>query len=178
MPLRLILPRSPILMLALLLAGPAVAQSFQPAPSQGFGPPQQAAPQEPPCFKDFSALRDDAQNKAKALGAANKRKAAPQEACRLFNALIASEIKLVKFTEANGTWCGIPPQVLTQMKTEHARASEIRTRVCEFAARGPQAAPGPSLSDALGTTRVPDASNIKSGRGTFDTLTGTPLGAR
>jgi hypothetical protein len=177
MPLRLILSRSPILMLALLLAGPAAAQSFQP-PTQGFAPPQQAAPQEPPCFKEFSALRDDAQNRAKALGAANKRRVPPQEACRLFNALIASETKLVKFTEANGTWCGIPPQVLTQMKTEHAKASEMRTRVCEFAARGSQAAPGPSLSDALGTNRVPDASNIKSGRGTYDTLTGTPLGGR
>jgi hypothetical protein len=172
------LPRSPLVMLAILLAGPAAAQSFQPPPSQGFAPPQQAAPQEPPCFKDFSALRDDAQNKAKALGAANKRKVAPQEACRLFNALIASETKLVKFTEANGTWCGIPPQVLTQMKTEQARATELRTRVCEFAARGSQAPPGPSLSDALGTSRVPNASNIKSGRGTYDTLTGTPLGGR
>jgi hypothetical protein len=178
MPLCLIFFRTAAVMLAMALAGPAAAQSFQPPPSQGFGPPQQAAPQEPPCFKDFSVLRDDAQNKAKAVGAANKRKASPQEACRLFNALVASEAKLVKFTETNGTWCGIPPQVLTQMKAEQTRAGELRTRVCEFAARGPQAAPGPSLSDALGTSRVPDASNIKSGRGTYDTLTGTPLGGR
>jgi hypothetical protein len=34
---------------------------------------------------------------------------------------------------------------------------------------------GPSLSDAL-TSPVPDANNIKTGRGTFDTLTGSPIG--
>jgi hypothetical protein len=39
----------------------------------------------------------------------------------------------------------------------------------------PQRPAGPSLSDALGGP-IPDSSNIKTGRGTFDTLTGTPLG--
>jgi hypothetical protein len=37
---------------------------------------------------------------------------------------------------------------------------------------------GPSLSDALGTPIVPDASTTRTGPGTYDTLTGNPLGAR
>ena len=54
-----------------------------------------------------------------------------------------------------------------------AKVSEIRTKVCQ-AASAP-AARAPSLSDAL-TNPIPDSNNIKTGRGTFDTLTGTPLG--
>jgi hypothetical protein len=49
-----------------------------------------------------------------------------------------------------------------------------RTNVCLMAAQ-PQRPAGPSLSDALGAP-ITDSSNIKTGRGTFDTLTGTPLG--
>lgn len=165
----------PLLALAVLAATPAAAQTFQNPGFQnpGFQQPQQ----EPPCFKEFSALRDDAQNKAKAAIAASKRKVPPQEACKYLNALVASESKLVKFVETNSGWCGIPPQVLTQMKQQHGGTAKARDRICQFAAH-PAAPAGPSLSDALGTSRLPDSSNIRTGRGggTFDTLTGSPLG--
>ena len=52
---------------------------------------------------------------------------------------------------------------------------QIRARVCEAAAHPPIAPHAPTLSDALGTPTPVDSTNIKSGRGTFDTLTGTPL---
>jgi hypothetical protein len=80
---------------------------------------------------------------------------------------------MLKYTNDNGVWCGIPPQVTGQLKEAVAKVSEIRTKVCQ-AASAP-AARAPSLSDAL-TNPVPDSNNIKTGRGTFDTLTGTPLG--
>jgi hypothetical protein len=167
--------RPSTLLIAALLPGFAMAQGFQQqVPQQGFQPPPQARPQEPPCFKEFSALRDEAQGKAKLVLAANKRKAPPQEACKLLNGLIASENKLVKYVEANSTWCGIPQEVVTNMKKQHAGTSQVRDRICEFASR-PAAPAGPSLSDALGTSRLPDSSNISGGRGgTFDTMTGTP----
>jgi len=159
------LRRSFIVMAPLLLmaaASPALAQF----PSQ-----------EPPCMKDFLPLRNDTEKKAQAIRAASERKAAPKEACNLFGALAAAEAKLVKFSIANATWCGIPPQAIEQMKAGHARTNQMRGRICQAAAN-PARAAGPSLGDALGTTVVPDASTIKPGRGTFDTLTGTPLGGR
>jgi hypothetical protein len=146
-------------------AGTAVAQ-FQPAPQQ----------QPPPCIKEFLRLRNDTEDKGKAIQAASKRKASPREACKLFNIFTAAETKLIKYAADNSVWCGIPPQIVQQMKQGHAKAMEIRTKVCR-AAEAPPAPAGPSLSDAL-TPRVPDADNIKTGRGTFDTLTGTPLGAK
>jgi hypothetical protein len=62
------------------------------------------------------------------------------------------------------------------MKAGHKKAVEIRSKVCQAAKMQQQAPAGPSLGDALGTSQVPSASNVKPGRGTFDTLTGTPLG--
>ena len=194
-----------ILMTCLLAAGPAMgpalgpalAQGFTPAPSQGFGappvsggfgappatqprapnpfdnPPQQQ--QEPPCFKEFSALRGEAEKRGKAIQAASQRKAQPPEACKLFNLLVTAETKLIKYAEDKSASCGIPPQVASQLKENHGKIVGIRNRICQVAAQGPARPAGPSLSDALGTTRLPDSSNIKTGKGggTFDTLTNT-----
>jgi hypothetical protein len=147
-------------------AAPAVAQ-FQPAPQQ-----QQ---QEPPCVKEFLRLRGDVEKKAAAIRTAGQHKAPPQVACKLFNTFSTAEAKMLKYATDNSVWCGIPPQAITNMKQAHAKTTEMRTKICRIAAAGPPRPAGPSLSDALGGN-VPDSSNIKTGHGTFDTLTGTPLG--
>jgi hypothetical protein len=147
-------------------AGTAAAQ-FQPQPQQQ---------EEPPCIKEFMKLRNDTEKKGAAIRAASEHKASPQEACKLFTVFTAAEAKLIKYAADNAAWCGIPPQAVQQMKQGHAKATEMRTKICRVAA-APAVPQGPSLSDALGTS-TPDADNIKTGRGTFDTLTGTPLGGR
>ena len=181
----------PLILTAVLLAGgPVLAQGFTPAPSQGFGPPPGAAAparpnpfdnppqQEPPCFKEFSALRTETEKRGQAIQAAGKKKVSPDVACKLFNSLLAAEVKMIKFTEENSKTCGIPPQVTTKLKEGHGKVKEVRDRVCQAAAAGPRPS-GPTLSDALGTSRLPDSSNIKTGRGgTFDTLTGSPIGQK
>lgn len=149
-------------------AGAASAQ-FQQAPQ-----PQQ---QMPPCLVEFTKLRDDAEKKGIAIRTANERKASAQVACKLFNAYSAAEGKMLKFAAENQVWCGIPAQILEDIKKSHVRTNDIRGKVCQAAA-APQRPAGPSLSDALGAP-VPSSGNIKTGRGgTFDTLTGTPLGEK
>jgi hypothetical protein len=173
-------------MLMLSVLQPASGQQFGPPPEQPFGPPpgQMAAPlmqpmapqpQQPPCLQPFTALRDDTAAKADAVRKAQARKAPITEACSLLTAFAAAEAKLLKYAKDNATTCGIPPQIVQQITTGHAQAVQVRTRVCEMAANPPRAR-GPTLSDVLGRSTVPDASNVKPGRGTFDTLTGTPLG--
>jgi hypothetical protein len=146
-----------------------------PAPvgPSAFDRPAQA--QMPPCFAEFAPLRDDTEKKAKAVQAASKRKPSPQEACKLFNALVAAQDKMNKFVAAKGASCGIPKEAADQIKQALTQTDQVRVRVCDVAAR-PPAPTGPSLSEALGTSRLADPSNIKRGGGTFDTLTGTPLG--
>ncbi|MGC1466565.1 MAG: hypothetical protein WA792_12620 [Pseudolabrys sp.] len=155
------------LIVAPWLVGPAAAQ-FQP-----MGAPQQ----QPPCIKEFSGLRDEAVKKANAVRAAEKQKVSPVEACKLLTALAAAQGKMLKYAKANATWCGIPPQIIADISQGHTQADSIRARVCKVAANPPRPA-GPSMGDALGVTSAPDANNIKTGHGTFDTLTGTPLGAK
>jgi len=167
---------------------PVAAQSPWPqqqAPVAAQSPwPQQQTPaaaqspwtqqQEPPCLKDFAKLRDEAQKRAGLIRTASDRKASAKEACALFNAFSAAELKLIKYATDNAASCGIPQQVVTQMKQGHAKTGEIRSKVCK-AATAPLQQAAPSLSDALAGP-VTDSNNIKTGRGTFDTLTGTPLG--
>jgi hypothetical protein len=152
----------PVMCVIALFAGSAQAQ-FGPPPSQ----------QEPPCVKEFTRLREDTEKKAVAIRAAGERKASPKEACQLFNAFVAAQSKMLKYATDNAAWCGIPNQVTASLKEGVAKASEVRTKVCQAAAAPPRPA-GPSLSDAL-SGPVPDSNNIKTGRGTFDTLTGNPL---
>ncbi len=137
-----------------------------------------AAAQGPPqCMKDFVPLRDDATKKAAAIRAASERKVPPAEACSLFKVFVAAEAKVIKYARDNATWCGIPPDAIAQMKKNHDHSLALRTQVCKVAA-APQRPAAPSLSDALGAPNAAAPDTIKPGRGTFDTLTGTPLGAK
>ncbi len=149
----------------------------QPQQTPSAASPWDAPQQTPPCVAAFGKLRDDAQKKAGAISEASKRKADPKEACSLFNTFSAAEAKLIKYAADNAAACGIPPEIVANLKQQHAKTSEIRTRVCRVAA-APARPQGPSLSDALGSSTVPDISNIRTGRGTYDTLTGTPLGGK
>lgn len=150
------------------------AQPLQQAPPASFSQPQ-AQQSEPPCIKDFLKLREDAQKKAGAIEAAGKRKVNPKVACGLFNAFYAAEAKLIKYASANQASCGIPPQAIDGMKEQHTKTAGIRSNVCKIAAAGPPRPVGPNLSDAL-SAPVPNENNIRTGRGTFDTLTGSSLG--
>jgi hypothetical protein len=160
---------------------PAAASPWDQQPQQGLQGPPQGGPsqqQQENCMQDFGKLRDEAQKRALAIRAASARKASAKEACGLFNAFSDAELKMIKYSIDNTTRCGIPAELVKNLKQGHVKSSEIRTRVCQVAAT-PTPSAGPSLSDAL-STPIPDASNIKSGRGngTYDTLTGTPLGSK
>ena len=95
------------------------------------------------------------------LQAAGEKKAPPDELSKLFKA----------FLQENSATCGVPSEVLKQVKEGHGQATEVGKKVCDAAAQGPRPAT-PSLADALGATpTVPDASAAsKKGASTFDTL--------
>jgi hypothetical protein len=157
----------------ILAAGGTAFAQFQPPPQQQ---PAQQQQGPPPCVQEFFRLRDVAEKKAGAIRAANERKANPKEACALFTSFVSSEAAMLKYAEDQATWCGIPADVIANIKKGHANSTAIKTKVCAVAAQPPRPA-GPSLSDTLGGP-VTTTDNIKTGRGTFDTLTGTPLGQK
>jgi hypothetical protein len=137
----------------------------------GFSAPQ---PAPPPACQQLLGYRDETAKHGQALQAAGKKKAPPDEICKLFKAFIAAETKFVKGLEDHSATCGVPPEAIKQLKLGHSKATQTAKNVCDAAAQGPRPA-GPTLSDALGTTAtVPNASSSR-GQGTFDTLMGSPL---
>ena len=122
----------------------------------------------------FPALLEDVEKSAVVIKAASARKASREEVCPIFKVFAVKEAKMVTFLETNQKLCGVPPNIITSMKTNHAATIRIRNAVCSAAPAGASAAP--TLSDALGGPIIADDQSAKlPGRGTFDTLTGNAL---
>ena len=155
---------------------PGSGPSAVPPPSgQAARPPVQPGGFPPPggpqaVCQEFPALRTQAEKDAAAIKAAGDRKASREEVCAAFTKFAASEGKMTKFLETNQTVCGVPPDAIKQVKTQHAKTLQFRKNICT-AGPTPRA---PSLSDALSGPALPTEAP-KPGRGTFDTLTGSPL---
>lgn len=158
-----------ILPAALALAVSALAVTAAQAQQMG---PMGAPPSQ--CAK-FPVLNDATQQKANAVKAAMQGgKTDRKEICRLMTAFVASEGTVLKFLIDNKTWCGVPDQTVAAAKAAHEKSTKFRDVVCTEGPAGPKA---PSLSDAIKTTPVDSAANTNTKRGgTFDTLTGNPLG--
>jgi hypothetical protein len=122
---------------------------------------------------DFVKIRDEAQKKGMAVRAATDRHADRKEICNLMVNFVSAEGAMIKFLKDNKTWCGIPDQAISQAEASHEKSLKFRTMACTEA---PEQKPKvPTLSEALGTQSSDTAKNTKTGRGTFDTLTGNPL---
>jgi|SRR5215469_14061759 len=181
-------------------AQPAPAQSpwpaaAQPAPAQGGwpgggpgGPPPGVGmgmpgggptPEQIACMKGFTQYREDTEKRGLAAKAAGEAKNKPsrEEFCKLVTSYSDAEAKWIKFTADNLSKCGIPKQILEQIKMAHSRTTEAKTKICSGGPMPGAAAP-PSLSDALGSSSSLPTAEIekrKTGGGTMDTLTGNAL---
>jgi hypothetical protein len=133
------------------------------------------AQQQPPggtqC-SDFAKLTAEAQKRSALVSAAMKAKADRKELCTLMTSFVAAETSVVKFLETNKVWCGVPDDAITVSKANHEKSIKFRTMACSEEAPRPKP---PSLSDAIKAPSVDTEKNTKTGRGTFDTLTGNPL---
>jgi hypothetical protein len=153
-------------------------QSAAPPPmmgSPGMSPMGGGGGGAPPCFIEFTKLRTEVEKRGAAAKAANERHAQREEFCKVITALAGAAEKWAKFTEKEAKGCGIPGDAVTQIKGESEHLGKIKTQVCSA---GPAAGP-PSLSEALGTDRMPidDGSNKATAKrgGVLDSMTGQPI---
>lgn len=166
-----------VVLAALMIVGMTAS-----APAQFLGPgmpmPGQAPAQQqmPPCYREFTPLKEEAEKRGKAIQAATQRKekASREEVCALFKNYSAAEAKLVKFIKDNSQSCGIPPEAATQMKANHDRTLRTQNQICSVAG-GPARPTGPGLSEALGTSRGSSLDPLAPNNGALDTLTGNVL---
>ena len=128
-------------------------------------------------MKGFMPLRTEAERRGKLIKAASDRHAPPDEACKLIGTYSQAELKMMKFVESHSAKCGIPPQVLEQLKVGHKNSESMLQKVCSAAQQAQtRPAAGPSLSEVLGSaTALPEATKTKKGGSTFDTLNGNVL---
>ena len=154
---------SPIFAAVLLCAGQTFAQGAFPAPLPGqpvaptskaspfdhrtappwqAGPPLAGAPLNE-CMKGFYPLREEAEKRGKLIKAAGDRKAGPEEACKLIGEFRQSEIKMIKYIEANLAKCGLPPQINEQFKAGQKRTAAMYRKVCAVARRPQWRGPPP-----------------------------------
>ena len=91
----------------------------------------------------------------------------------MVQAYSAAEGKWLKFAETGVSTCGIPAEVVGQLKQVHARTEQAKA---EHLFRRPRRRRGraPSLSDALGTNRL-QLDTKKTGANYLDTLTGNAI---
>jgi hypothetical protein len=153
-------------------AVPGMAPAMSPAPMPGFGAPPAPDGEVSQCVAEFTKLKVEVEKRGKVAKAASERKVTREEMCKLITAYSAVEVKWVKFTEDNEAKCGIPPNVVQQLKIVRTGTEQTREKIC-----APQVGvtAAPSLSDALGTTRLPTPQTTRTGSGTLDTLTGNAI---
>jgi hypothetical protein len=65
--------------------------------------------------------------------AGQKKKMDAQEACGLFNKLVANGTSAVKWIETNKEWCQVPNEFADGVKTDHNKAVAIRGKACAAA---------------------------------------------
>ena len=161
-----------LVLLTLAAADGAAWAQFGGLPPGAPGAQGAQSPQGTQC-NDFQALATEAQKRGSAVGAAIKAKVDRKQICTLMTTFVAAEGNALKFLENNKVWCGVPDQVITMSKANHEKSLKFRTAACSDDGPRPKA---PSLSDAIKEpSGVDTAKNTKTGRGTFDTLTGNPL---
>jgi hypothetical protein len=156
---------APLAVLAVLgFASEGRAQFAMPGQQQGM----------PPCMAQFVPLRAEAEKRGAAIKAAAERKAPRDQLCQLFRSFIAAESKVVKFLTDNQAACGIPADAVKSSKAGHSHTVGMQQKIC---AEGVEASKprGPGLGEALGIRGVPTPETTKSGKGIFDTLSGTQL---
>ena len=96
------------------------------------------------CQTGYSLLRGDAIEKGRLIREAHDRHATAEESCKLVGSYSAAEVLMIKYVEANASQCGIPAQIVDQLKAAHKNTEGLLLNVCSAAEqaqrRGP---PGP-----------------------------------
>ncbi len=101
-------------------------------------PPQAAAPSGIDCQGDINKLSQKriAQiDQLNALAKASKGKLDPVAACPKFRSLVAAEKEFESYMIKNKEWCGIPDDVIENVKTGTARDVGVGKQACALAAQ-------------------------------------------
>jgi len=131
------------------------------------------------CLREFTTNREEVEKRGMAAKAGNEKHVSREELCKLVTVYSNAESKWIKFSETNMAKCGILKEVIGQLKSVHVHTAQAQKNVCAAGPTQAAAPAAPTLSDALGTVKMPSAeTETRKPGGTMDTLTGNALGGR
>jgi hypothetical protein len=85
------------------------------------------------CMKEFSSLREDAQEKRKLIKEASDRHASPVEVCKIIASYGVAEVRMIKYMEANAAACEVPARITDQLRIGHRNTEALAKQVCTAA---------------------------------------------
>ena len=141
---RLMMPLTSVVVA--LYAGPAFAQDAFAAPIER-GPTPLMDSASAACMNGFAPLRVEAEARGKLIKAASERHAPPDEACKLIGDFGQSQIKMIKYIDANSTQCGIPPETVDQLRAGYKHTEAMQKMVCAVARRAQMRGPAGPVGD-------------------------------
>jgi hypothetical protein len=107
-----------------------------------------AAPtQRDACLDEFAPLRQEAEARGSLIKAASERRAPAKEACELIGNFVQSEVKMIKYVEANAERCGIPPDTANRLRAGHEKSETMLTKVCMAAQQAQNSGPAGPTGD-------------------------------
>ena len=92
--------------------------------------PMHGADQTPSCRLEFARLREDLQTKGRAAKAAGQRHVSRQQMCWYIMTYADSMAQWVRFAETGVQTCGIPIQIVNQLKQVHASTEQTKGNIC------------------------------------------------
>ena len=99
------------------------------------------------CMKEFVPLRQEAEARGKLIKAASERHAPPDEACKLIGSFRQSEIRMIRYIEANSATCGISPELADQLRAGHKNTEAMQRMVCAVARQAQRGGPAGPVGD-------------------------------
>ena len=117
-----------VLLWGLGAAGQTLPWPNAPAPQSGMAAPSGA--DQVVCSIELTQLSQDVENLRAAARAATERKAKRQEICGYLTEMAQAATKLIRFTEASGSACGLAPGAMAQIRGDGERAIGACRQIC------------------------------------------------
>ena len=93
-------------------------------------------------MNEFVPLRKEAETRGRLIKAASDRHAPREEACKLIGDFAQAEVRMIKYLESHATKCGIPANLIEQVKSGHKNTEVMQIHICTGAReRSPPAGP-------------------------------------
>jgi hypothetical protein len=82
------------------------------------------------CKQQYSALKNEVEEKAEPIRKARQQTVTPDELCRAITSYEEAELKIIGFVAANSKKCGFPPRVSQELISVYEGMGTLKEKTC------------------------------------------------